>query len=84
MLGNKNENRKFYNRNFHSFLGYCVGQIKLYNVIGERFNELHIFVEYFNKLAQKRSNEKLESMFPFIEEIFENKRYKYIKFTTAL
>jgi len=75
--------KKFYNRNLHSFLGYCVGQSKLYNVRGERFNELHIFVEYFNKLAQKRGNEKLESMFPRIEEMFEKKRYKYIKFTTA-
>ena len=75
--------KKFYNRNLHSFLGYCVGQSKLYNVRGERFNELHIFVEYFNKLAQKRGNEKLESMFPLIEEMFEKKRYKYIKFTIA-
>ena len=75
--------KKFYNKNLHSFLGYCVGQSKLYNVRGERFNELHIFVEYFNKLAQKRGNEKLESMFPLIEEMFDKKRYKYIKFTTA-
>ena len=24
--------KKFYNRNLHSFIGYCVGQSKLYNV----------------------------------------------------
>ena len=37
----KENYRRFYNRNLHSFLGYCVGQSKVYNIRGERFNELH-------------------------------------------
>jgi len=71
---------KFYNRNLHSFIGYCVGQSKVYNVRGERFNELHRFVEYFNALAKEQANEKLESMFPQIEELFKEYNYKYINF----
>ena len=72
--------KKFYNRNLHSFIGYCVGQSKVYNVRGERFNELHLFVEYFNALVQEQGADKLESMFPIIEELFQNYNYKYIQF----
>ena len=79
----KENYQRFYNKNLHSFLGYCVGQSKVYNVRGERFNELHLFVEYFNALVKKQGEEKLESMFPLIEELFKNKKYKYIKFITA-
>jgi len=79
----KENYKRFYNKNLHSFLGYCVGQSKVYNVRGERFNELHLFVEYFNALAKEQGEEKLESMFPLIEELFKNKKYKYIKFITA-
>ena len=75
--------KRFYNKNLHSFVGYCVGQSKLYNVRGERFNELHIFVEYFNHLVQERGEEKLETLFPAVEEIFEQKDFKYVKFVTA-
>jgi predicted nucleotidyltransferase len=75
--------RKFYNKNLHSFLGYCVGQSKVYNVRGERFNELHLFVNYFNALVKERGEHKLETMFPLVEELFTNKKYKYIKFIKA-
>jgi len=75
--------KKFYNRNLHSFIGYCVGQSKLYNVRGERFNELHLFVEYFNALVKEQGDEKLESMFPKVEQIFQENPYKYIKFVIA-
>ncbi len=75
--------RKFYNKNLHSFLGYCVGQSKIYNVRGERFNELHLFVEYFNALVKEQGEQKLEIMYPTIEKLFSEKRYKYIKFITA-
>ena len=75
--------KKFYNRNLHSFIGYCVGQSKVYNVRGERFNELHLFVEYFNALVQDKGNEKLETMFPLIDEIFLKHNYKYIKYVIA-
>jgi len=75
--------KKFYNRNLHSFIGYCVGQSKLYNVRGERFNELHLFVEYFNALVKEQGDEKLESMFPKVEQIFQENSYKYIKFVIA-
>ena len=74
---------KFYNRNLHSFLGYCVGQSKVYNIRGERFNELHLFVAYFNDLSKEHGEEKLEKLFPLIKEIFSEQKYKYIKFITA-
>jgi len=75
--------RKFYNKNLHSFLGYCVGQSKVYNVRGERFNELHLFVEYFNDLVKEQGSEKLETLFPNIETLFLEHKYKYIKFISA-
>jgi predicted nucleotidyltransferase len=79
----KENYKRFYNKNLHSFLGYCVGQSKLYNVRGERFSELHRFVEYFNAMAKEQGNEKLESMYPQIEEMFRKENYKYIQFITA-
>jgi len=76
--------KKFYNRNLHSFIGYCVGQSKVYNVRGERFNELHLFVNKFNALVIKEQGaEKLESMFPLIDEMFSEYAYKYIKYVIA-
>lgn len=75
--------KRFYNRNLHSFIGYCVGQSKVYNIRGERFNELHSFVEYFTELAKLHPNDKLETTFPEVEEMFEKQTYKYIQFVTA-
>jgi predicted nucleotidyltransferase len=72
--------KKFYNRNLHSFIGYCVGQSKVYNVRGERFNELNLFVEYFTSIAKEQSSLKLESLYPNIEILFKNYNYKYINF----
>ncbi len=79
----KENYRRFYNRNLHSFLGYCVGQSKVYNIRGERFNELHSFVEYLSRLAKEHGAEKLESIYPLIEELFTKQKYKYIKFVSA-
>jgi len=79
----KENYKRFYNRNLHSFIGYCVGQSKVYNVRGERFNELHSFVKYFNQLAKEHGSEKLEMMFPQIDEIFSNHPYKYINYVIA-
>jgi len=79
----KENYKKFYNRNLHSFIGYCVGQSKVYNVRGERFNELHSFVNYFNELAKEQGSEKLETMFPQIDEIFYRHPYKYIHYAIA-
>ena len=75
--------KKFYNRNLHSFVGYCVGQSKVYNVRGERFNELHLFVQKFNALVKEQGSEKLEIMFPLIDEMFKEYAYKYIKYVVA-
>ena len=75
--------KKFYNRNLHSFVGYCVGQSKVYNVRGERFNELHSFVKYFNDLVKEQGSEKLESMFPKIDKLFLEHNYKYVKYIMA-
>jgi hypothetical protein len=72
---------KFYNRNLHSFVGYCIGQSKLYNVRGERFRELHEFVEYFSNIDKEKHNLKLEEVFDEIETIFASKLFKYIRFT---
>lgn len=70
---------KFYNCQLHSFIGYCVGQSKMYNIKGERFSELHFFVEYFKELAKDRGSQKLEVLLPKIEEIIKTKNFKYIK-----
>lgn len=75
--------KKFYNRNLHSFIGYCVGQSKVYNVRGERFNELHIFVNKFNDLVHTQGDKKLETMFPLIDEMFFEHPYKYINYVIA-
>lgn len=72
--------KKFYNRNLHSFVGYCVGQSKLYNVRGERFNELHSFVKYFNALVKEQGENKLVTMFPDIDKLFAEHPYKYINY----
>ena len=79
----KENYRRFYNRNLHSFLGYCVGQSKVYNIRGERFNELHSFVEYFSELAKEHGADKLESIYPLVKELFAKHKYKYIKFVSA-
>ena len=79
----KENYKRFYNKNLHSFVGYCVGQSRVYNVRGERFNELHIFVEYFNSLVKEHGDEKLQTLFPTIEEMLKEKGFKYIKFISA-
>ena len=79
----KKNYHRFYNRHLHSFVGYCVGQSKLYNIKGERFNELHIFVEYFANIDKSKYHLKLEEVFEEIENIFESKTFKYIKFILA-
>ncbi len=79
----KENYQRFYNKNLHSFLGYCVGQSKLYNVRGERFSELHRFVTYFNALVKEQGSDKLLSMYPQIEEMFAEDKYKYIQFISA-
>lgn len=79
----KENYQRFYNRHLHSFIGYCVGQSKMYNVKGKRFNELHDFVTYFKRLCITRPSDKLEKYFPDIEKIFAQQHYKYVKFIKA-
>ena len=79
----KENYRRFYNKKLHSFIGYCVGQSKMYNIKGERFNELHDFVEHFKSIAIENPEKKLENYFKNIEKIFEKKSYKYVKFIKA-
>ncbi len=74
---------KFYNRHLHSFVGYCIGQSKLYNIKGERFAELHDFVAYFANIEKEKYGLKLEEVFPQIEKRFASKTFKYIKFILA-
>jgi len=79
----KDNYSKFYNRNLHSFIGYCVGQSKIYNIKGERYKELLEFIEEFKKIALTDANAKLESYFQYIEQIFANRSFKYVKFVKA-
>jgi len=74
---------RFYNRNLHSFIGYCVGQSKMYNVKGERYKELHSFVTAFTPLVRDLGGEKLQTLFPQVQRLFERQNYKYIRFLTA-
>jgi len=75
--------QRFYNKNLHSFVGYCVGQSKMYNIKGERFSELYTLVERFSTFLEAHADEKLETLFPELEEIFTKQNYKYIRFTMA-
>ncbi len=75
--------QKFYNKNLHSFIGYCVGQSKMYNIKGERYNELHYFVRLFKEIAIEDPKVKLESYFDKIEQIFKSREFKYVKFIKA-
>ncbi len=75
--------KRFYNRNLHSFIGYCVGQSKMYNIKGKRFQELHQFVALFEALAITASSDKLEDYFPQIEQILADSSFKYVKFIKA-
>lgn len=79
----KTNYRRFYNRNLHSFVGYCVGQSKIYNIKGTRYQELHKFVEYFSEFARDSRDDKLELYYKNIEDIFNENKYKYIGFVTA-
>ena len=79
----KENYQKFYNKNLHSFIGYCVGQSKMYNIKGQRFNELHHFVTLFKEIAIEDSEAKLENYFDKIEQIFQSESFKYVKFIKA-
>ena len=79
----KENYEKFYNKNLHSFIGYCVGQSKMYNIKGQRYNELHHFVTLFNEIAIEDSESKLETYFDKIEQIFQSESFKYVKFIKA-
>ena len=72
---------RFYNKNLHSFIGYCVGQSKMYDVKGKRYKELEQFAAFIENLNLK--TEKLESVYPQIQEHFTKKNYAFIKFITA-
>jgi len=72
----------FYNRNLHSFVGYCVGQSKKYNIKGKRYNELIDFLDEMRRF-QELKEQKLESIYKDLEPIFASKKYKYIKFIKA-
>ncbi len=79
----KENYQRFYNKNLHSFIGYCVGQSKMYNIKGQRYDELHRFVTRFQEIAIKNSEEKLEKYFGDIERIFQSHPFKYVRFVTA-
>jgi len=79
----KDDYYKFYNKNLHSFIGYCVGQSKMYNIKGQRYNELKDFIELFSKIEIVHKDSKISEFFSEIEKIFEQKEYKFIRFVKA-
>jgi hypothetical protein len=72
---------KFYCKNLHSFVGYCVGQSKKYNIRGQRYNELVELNTYLKSL--NKDEQKIEIYFDKFKILFKDKEFKYIKFTTA-
>lgn len=74
---------RFYNRHLHSFVGYCIGQSKIYNIKGERFHELHDLVGALGKIETSRHTEKLETLLVELETLMATKAYRYIRFVTA-
>ncbi len=79
----KKHQHRFYNRDLHSFIGYCVGQSKMYNIKGERYGELLDFVQQVRVLSSGAGDLKLESIYPGIQSVFDTMHYKYIRFVTA-
>jgi hypothetical protein len=69
---------KFYNRHLHSFVGYCVGQSKRYNVRGKRFGELERLVVYLEGVEGKRHGLKIEALFDELKLLFEAEEFEYI------
>lgn len=75
---------KFYNKNLHSFIGYCVGQSKIYNIKGARYKELEVFTKDIEKIANSvDKNSKLVTIYKDIEETFKANNFKYIRFVKA-
>ncbi|MBL0708051.1 MAG: nucleotidyltransferase domain-containing protein [Sulfurimonas sp.] len=72
---------KFYSKNLHSFVGYCVGQSKRYNIRGQRYNELVELNEYLKSFS--KDDKKLELYFEDLKILLKDKKFRYIKFTTA-
>ena len=77
----KKDYDKFYSKNLHSFVGYCVGQSKKYNIRGQRYNELVVLNNYLEKLD--KDEQKIEIYFDNLKIFFKDEVFKYIKFTTA-
>ena len=75
------ENYKiFLNSNMKSFIGYALGQVRKFNIKGNRYNELKIFNEFIGTL---NGNNKLSEYFEIIEEHILKNEYNYIKLTEA-
>ncbi len=72
---------KFYSKNLHSFVGYCVGQSKKYNIRGQRYNELVVLNNHLETLSKQE--EKIEIYFEKFKVFFKDEKFKYIRFTTA-
>lgn len=77
---------KFLNRNLHSFVGYCIGQSKKYNIKGNRFKELVDFNKKIYVWTEHRLDTKLDDgkgSWEHLKSWVNAQDYKYIKFVRA-
>jgi len=73
----------FYNKKLHSFIGYCIGQSKKYNIKGDRYKELLEFMNFLSTWEYKTTDIKLEEVWSELKEHIKDKKYEYIKFVLA-
>jgi hypothetical protein len=75
---------KLISKNPQAFVGYCISQCKMYNVKGERYDELVSLQSY---LKQEFSNVDTKigakHVIPMIKNFIKDKRFKYISHVFA-
>ena len=67
------------NKNMKSFIGYSLSQTKKFGIKGARYRELDTFIKDLDTI--KSSEDKLETIFPYLQEISND--YNYINFVYA-
>lgn len=66
-----------------SFSGYALGQVKRYQIKGQRYEDLDDFIKKFYVWSDKRLNHKLEKDWDELKAWIALEDYKYIKFVIA-
>ena len=76
----KNHYLKLITSKPHAFVGYCLSQVKKYNIKGERYKELVSFITFL-KTFNISNNNRIETLKSWIQQHISD--YKYIKYVEA-